>query len=210
MIKRILVVCILYFVPFMLVAQAAEENPYILMAQAADKTFGRLKQEQARIKKDPDYLRTIVREELLPYVQVKYAGALVLGTYYRSATPAQRDVYFKAFEDYLVQAYGQALTMYTGQTYRLAKERPLGNNEIIPIRIRIMDEGGRQPINLDFQWRKNTKTGEWRAFDMSVEGVSMITTKQNEWANTLQSSGVDGLTKLLINAANKKISLEKK
>lgn len=210
MIKRILVVCILYFVPFMLVAQAAEENPYILMAQAADKTFGRLKQEQARIKKDPDYLRTIVREELLPYVQVKYAGALVLGTYYRSATPAQRDAYFKAFEDYLVQAYGQALTMYTGQTYRLAKERPLGNNEIIPIRIRIMDEGGRQPINLDFQWRKNTKTGEWRAFDMSVEGVSMITTKQNEWANTLQSSGVDGLTKLLINAANKKISLEKK
>lgn len=210
MIKRILVVCILFFTPFMLVAQAAEENPYTLMAQAADKTFGRLKQEQDKIKKDPDYLRTIVRDELLPYVQVKYAGALVLGTYYRSATPAQRDAYFKAFEDYLVQAYGQALTMYTGQTYRLSKERPLGNSDIIPIRIRIIDDGGRQPINLDFQWRKNTKTGEWRAFDMSVEGVSMVTTKQNEWANTLQASGVDGLTKLLVNAASKKITLEKK
>lgn len=210
MIKRILVVCILFFTPFMLVAQASEENPYTLMAQAADKTFGRLKQEQDKIKKDPDYLRTIVRDELLPYVQVKYAGALVLGTYYRSATPAQRDAYFKAFEDYLVQAYGQALTMYTGQTYRLSKERPLGNSDIIPIRIRIIDDGGRQPINLDFQWRKNTKTGEWRAFDMSVEGVSMVTTKQNEWANTLQASGVDGLTKLLVNAASKKITLEKK
>lgn len=210
MIKRILVVCILFITPFILVAQAAEENPYTLMAQAADKTFGRLKQEQDKIKKDPDYLRTIVRDELLPYVQVKYAGALVLGTYYRSATPAQRDAYFKAFEDYLVQAYGQALTMYTGQTYRLSKERPLGNSDIIPIRIRIIDDGGRQPINLDFQWRKNTKTGEWRAFDMSVEGVSMVTTKQNEWANTLQASGVDGLTKLLVNAASKKITLEKK
>ncbi len=210
MIKRIFVVCVLFFTSFMLVAQAAEENPYTLMSQAADKTFGRLKKEQDLIKKNPDYLRTVVREELLPYVQVKYAGALVLGTYYRSATPAQRDAYFKAFEDYLVQAYGQALTMYTGQSYRLAKERPLGNNEVIPIRIRIIDVGGRPPINLDFQWRKNTRTGEWRAFDMSVEGVSMVTTKQNEWAKTLQTSGVDGLTKLLINAANQKISLEKK
>jgi phospholipid transport system substrate-binding protein len=30
-------------------------------------------------------------------VQVKYAGALVLGRYYKEATPAQREAYFAAF-----------------------------------------------------------------------------------------------------------------
>ena len=40
------------------------------------------------------------------------AGALVLGQYYKSATPAQREAYFAAFREYLKQAYGQALAMY--------------------------------------------------------------------------------------------------
>ncbi len=32
---------------------------------------------------------------------------------------------------------------------------------------------------------------------MQVEGVSIITTKQNEWANILRETGIDRLTKHL-------------
>jgi hypothetical protein len=93
-------------------AQAADQsNPYKLMNEAAQKTFDRLKNEQPKIKANPNYLRDIVDQELLPYVQVKYAGALVLGRYYKEATPAQREAYFAAFREYLKQAYGQALAM---------------------------------------------------------------------------------------------------
>ena len=46
----------------------------------------------------------IVHQELMPFVQVKYAGALVLGRYYKEATPAQREAYFTAFQAYLEQA----------------------------------------------------------------------------------------------------------
>lgn len=56
------------------------------MNEAAQKTFDRLKNEQPKIKANPNYLRDIVDGELLPYVQVKYAGALVLGRYYKEAT----------------------------------------------------------------------------------------------------------------------------
>ena len=111
---------------------------------------------------------------------MKYAGALVLGRYYKDATPAQREAYFTAFQAYLEQAYGQALAMYHGQTYQIAPEQPLGNADIVAIRVTIIDNGGRPPVRLDFQWRKNSKTGYWQAYDMIAEGVSMITTKQNE------------------------------
>ena len=134
--------------------------------------------EQPQIRANPDYLRTIVDQELLPYVQVKYAGALVLGQYYKSATPAQRDAYFAAFREYLKQAYGQALAMYHGQTYQIAPEQPLGDKTIVPIRVTIIDPNGRPPVRLDFQWRKNSQTGNWQAYDMIAEGVSMITTKR--------------------------------
>ncbi|HGY1114217.1 TPA: phospholipid-binding protein MlaC [Providencia rettgeri] len=208
MFKRLMMVAMLAIAPF---AMAVDQtNPYKLMDEAAAKTFNRLKSEQPKIKQDPEYLRTIVREELLPYVQVKYAGALVLGTYYKGATPAQREAYFNAFEDYLEQVYGQALAMYHGQTYQIAPEQPLGDKNIVAIRVTIVDTNGRHPVRLDFQWRKNSKTGYWQAYDMIAEGVSMITTKQNEWGDILRKQGVDGLTKQLEISAKAPITLEEK
>lgn len=208
MLKRLLMVALLVVAPF---ASAVDQtNPYRLMNDAAEKTFSRLKTEQPRIKQDPNYLRQIVQEELLPYVQIRYAGALVLGRYYKEATPVQRDAYFKAFEAYLAQAYGQALALYHGQNYQIAPEQPLGTADIIPIRVTILDNGGRPPVRLDFQWRKNSQTGNWQAYDMIAEGVSMITTKQNEWAAILRQQGVDGLTKQLEASARQPITLEQK
>ncbi|HEM7508808.1 TPA: phospholipid-binding protein MlaC [Providencia rettgeri] len=208
MFKRLMMVAMLVIAPF---AMAVDQtNPYKLMDEAAAKTFNRLKAEQPKIKQDPEYLRTIVREELLPYVQIKYAGALVLGTYYKGATPAQREAYFKAFEAYLEQVYGQALAMYHGQTYQIAPEQPIGDKNIVAIRVTIVDTNGRPPVRLDFQWRKNSKTGYWQAYDMIAEGVSMITTKQNEWGDILRKQGVDGLTKHLEASAKAPITLEEK
>lgn len=208
MFKRLIMIAMLVIAPL---ANAADQsNPYKLMGEAAQKTFDRLKNEQPKIRQNPDYLREVVGQELLPYVQVKYAGALVLGRYYKDATPAQRDAYFKAFEAYLKQAYGQALAMYNGQSYQIAPEQPLGDATIVAIRVTIVDPNGRPPVRLDFQWRKNTQTGNWQAYDMIAEGVSMITTKQNEWSDILRTKGIDGLTAQLQSISKLPITLENK
>lgn len=211
MFKRLLMITMLVIAP-LTVAHAQEEqsNPYKLMEVAAQKTFTRLKNEQPKIHANPDYLRDIVDQELLPYVHIKYAGALVLGRYYKNATPAQREAYFSAFHEYLKQAYGQALAMYHGQTYQIASEQPLGEATIIPIRVTIIDPNGRPPVRLDFQWRKNSQNGSWQAYDMIAEGVSMITTKQNEWSDLLRTKGIDGLTAQLKVIAAQPITLEQK
>jgi len=208
MFKRLLMVALPAIAPL---ANAADQtNPYSLMQDAAQKIFSRLKTQQPKIKQDPNYLRPIVHQELMPFVQVKYAGALVLGRYYKETTPAQREVYFTAFQSCLEQAYGQALAMYHGQSYQIAPERPVDNANIVSIRVTIIENNGRPPVRLDFQWRKNTKTGYWQTYDMIAEGVSMITTKQNEWASTLRTQGIDGLTKQLQAAAAQPITLDRK
>ena len=210
MLRRLIIVFILAMIPTVgFTATAVDKtNPYVLMQQAADKTFGRLKNEQPQIQQNPEYLRQVVKEELLPYVQIKYAGALVLGRDYNAATPAQRSAYFDAFADYLVQAYSQALAMYHGQTYKIEPAQPLGDAKNLAIRVTIFDPNGRSPVRLDFQWRKNTRSGEWQAYDMIAEGISMITTKQNDWADLLRKKGISGLTEKLKYYAAQKISLE--
>ncbi|CAH0224405.1 MULTISPECIES: phospholipid-binding protein MlaC [Rahnella] len=209
MFKRLVIAALLVVMAPLANAAVDKTNPYSVMNEAANKTFTRLKTEQPKIKQDPNYLRQIVREELLPYVQVKYAGALVLGRYYQQATPAQREAYFAAFSEYLQQAYGQALAMYNGQSYTVQPEQSYADKDIIAIRVTITDPNGRPPVRLDFQWRKNSRTGEWQAYDMIAEGVSMISTKQNEWADILRQKGIEGLTARLKQAAAQPITLDK-
>lgn len=212
MFKRLMVVALLMIAPLAANAAAAVDktNPYSEMNAAANATFAALKADQPQIQKDPNYLRTVVREQLLPYVQVKYAGALVLGRYYNTATDAQRQAYFTAFSQYLEQAYGQALAMYTNQSYQVEPAQTIASGtDIVAIRVTITDAGGRPPIRLDFQWRKNSRTGDWQAYDMIAEGVSMISTKQNEWADILRQKGIDGLTARLQTAAATPITLQK-
>ena len=187
----------------------AETSPYVLMQQASDKLFADIKNNQAKIKKDPNYLRTIVRNDLLPYVQVIYAGSLVLGSYFKSTTPEQREKFFKAFSDFIEQAYAQVLTAYTDQNIQIEPAKEVGDKNLVSIRVNIMQNGGQAPIKLDFKWRKNSKTGEWQAYDMVAEGVSMVVTKQNEWSGILRQQGIDALTAQIQKSAAAPVTLSK-
>jgi len=187
----------------------AETSPYVLMQQASDKLFADIKNNQAKIKKDPNYLRTIVRNDLLPYVQVNYAGSLVLGSHFKSTTPEQREKFFKAFSDFIEQAYAQVLTAYTDQNIQIEPAKEVGDKNLVSIRVNIMQNSGQAPIKLDFKWRKNSKTGEWQAYDMVAEGVSMVVTKQNEWSGILRQQGIDALTAQIQKSAAAPVTLSK-
>ena len=179
----------------------AETSPYVLMQQASDKLFADIKNNQATIKKDPN--------DLLPYVQVNYAGSLVLGSHFKSTTPEQREKFFKAFSDFIEQAYAQVLTAYTDQNIQIEPAKEVGDKNLVSIRVNIMQNGGQAPIKLDFKWRKNSKTGEWQAYDMVAEGVSMVVTKQNEWSGILRQQGIDALTAQIQKSAAAPVTLSK-
>lgn len=184
-------------------------NPYTLMQQTADKLFGDIKASQSKIKADPNYLRTIVRNDLMPHVHVKYAGQLVLGKNLSAATDAQKDAFFNAFGQFIEQSYAQVLTQYSNQKVEIESEKPLGDKTIVSIRVNVLQSGNTQPIKLDFKWRKNSRTGEWQAYDMAAEGVSMVATKQNEWSGILRQKGIDALTTQVAESAKQPITLGK-
>ncbi|OOF57215.1 hypothetical protein BKK55_04700 [Rodentibacter genomosp. 2] len=194
---------------FMARTAMAETSPYVLMQQASDKLFSDIKNSQAKIKQNPNYLRTIVRNDLLPYVQVNYAGSLVLGSHFKSTTPEQREKFFKAFSDFIEQAYAQVLTAYSNQNIQIEPAKDIAGKNLVSIRVNIIQNGGAAPIKLDFKWRKNSKTGEWQAYDMVAEGVSMVVTKQNEWSGILRQQGIEALTVQIQKSATQPVTLSK-
>ncbi|WP_373766169.1 phospholipid-binding protein MlaC [Glaesserella sp.] len=207
--KKILVTGMVAFTTFLSTTALASTSPYVLMQQTADKLFGDIKANQNKIKKDPNYLRTIVRNDLMPHIHVKYAGQLVLGKNLSSASDAQREAFFTAFGQFIEQSYAQVLTQYSDQQVQIESEKPVGDKSIVSIRVNVLQTGNAQPLKLDFKWRKNSKTGEWQAYDMAAEGVSMVATKQNEWSGILRQQGIDALTAQVSQSAKQPITLSK-
>lgn len=205
---RGLMLCLLA-VPML--AQAAtvdQTNPYRMMDTVSAHLFGTLKAEQPKIRANPEELRVIVKQELLPYINTRYAAYKVLGANLRNTTAEQRDAFTAAFTDYLVASYAQVLTQYTDQKIELESPKPVpADRSIISVRVDIVDPQ-RPPIRLDFKLRLNKKTKEWQGFDMVAEGVSMLSTKQSEWSGQLRTKGIDAVTQSLRDLAAKPIQIE--
>ena len=64
MFKRLLMVAMLVIAPLTAATAADQTNPYKLMNEAAQKTFDRLKNEQPKIRANPNYLREVVDQGL--------------------------------------------------------------------------------------------------------------------------------------------------
>ncbi|SIO41091.1 phospholipid-binding protein MlaC [Salinivibrio sp. ES.052] len=197
------------------VVQASEpvdqSNPYQLIEQVAANTFSRLRKDRTLFRADPDLLRDVVKDELLPYIHTRYAASLVLGAqHYRKATPEQRDAFTEAFTEYMIASYAQILIEYDNQKVDVQKNKPIDpDDKIVKVRVDITDPS-RPPIRLDFSLRKNTRTGNWQAYDVTAEGVSMIQSKQSEWKTPLRRDGIDSVIAQLEELSQRPIRREDK
>ncbi|QXB56285.1 phospholipid-binding protein MlaC [Aeromonas sp. FDAARGOS 1415] len=178
---------------FSLVAQAEinSSDPYALVDQAAQQTFARLKSDQAQVKSNPDHLRVIIREELLPYVDNRFAAYKVLGNQIKQTTPAQREAFVEVFTEYMVSSYADALAHFDKQTVQVQPGKVADSN-ITAVNVSVK-EAGKPDIFLEFKLRKNNKTGEWKAFDMVAEGISLLSAKQNELGGLIRQNGIDAV-----------------
>jgi len=74
-----------------------EQNPYALVQDVANRTFDRIKVSQDAIKADPEMLRTIMEEELVPHIDYKFAAFMVLGRHFKSVPQEKMGEYISVF-----------------------------------------------------------------------------------------------------------------
>jgi phospholipid transport system substrate-binding protein len=176
-----------------LAAAVTLSNPYVLVNEVAQNTFDRLSRQQAEIKANPEYLRTIVREEMLPAVDVRFSAFRVIGNQLNNTTPEQRDRFVAAFSDYLVVTYADALAAYKEQKLDIGTGTVAKGEKLVSVPVSVL-ETNKPAIKLEFKLRQNSRTGEWRVFDMVAEGISLLSAKQAELSGLIRQNGIDKVT----------------
>ncbi|MBR9859023.1 MAG: phospholipid-binding protein MlaC [Gammaproteobacteria bacterium] len=195
MMKKLLISGLLMLAGFWtsLASAISLENPYVLVNDVAQSTFDRLSRQQAEIAANPEYLRTIVREEMLPAVDVRFSAYRVIGNQLNNTTPEQRDRFVAAFSDYLVVTYADALAAYKEQQLDIGTGTVAKGEKLVSVPVSVL-EANKPPIKLEFKLRQNGRTGEWRVFDMVAEGISLLSAKQAELSGLIRQNGIDKVT----------------
>jgi phospholipid transport system substrate-binding protein len=188
---------------FAMAEEVNTKDPYLLIEQAANITFARFRADKALIDADLNHLKVIVKEELMPYVDYKYAAYKVMGQYLRDTSVEQRERFVDAFEGYLVATYAQAFTQYTDQKVVYDTGTDFSKEKMVDVNVQILEDG-RPPIKILFKVRR-LKDDSWKAFDLVAEGISLLASKQSEISNLIRKDGIDAVIVLLNEKTKEKI-----
>src|SRR5690554_2897496 len=205
----IIIALFVWFTP--LSASANEvQNPYVMLEQVADRMIERIGKERSEIQANPNYLRTIMTEELLPHSDYEFAARMVMGRNWQRLNDVQKDAFVAAFRDYLVTTYARVFTQYDETKHKLefGREEPYANERRVVVRGQLIEVGGRPPVRLDFHLQRRTPSSPWLAYDLVAEGISMLNAQQSEMQASLRQRGIDGTIELLRERAAVDINLD--
>lgn len=173
-------------------AASTGDDPVSLVQQTASEILASLDTNREAFTANPELLREVVRKDLLPLLDLEYSARLILGKASRGATPEQISAFSEAMSSVLINRYSDGLLSFRSSDQ--LEIMPLkGNNtdKLTKVRTRIkLDNGGHAPV--DYAFRK-TDQG-WKAFDVTVEGISYVITFRNQIVPRVEADGIEKVT----------------
>ncbi|MDP2323016.1 MAG: ABC transporter substrate-binding protein, partial [Gammaproteobacteria bacterium] len=100
------------------VATADTRTPEQVVRETADTLATRIEGRQQQLEANPAELYKLVDEVFLPVFDTNYAGRLVLGKHWRTATPAQRQEFIDAFYGFMLRSYARYVLRFEKDTVR--------------------------------------------------------------------------------------------
>lgn len=145
----------------------------------------------------------LVEEKVLPHFDFERMTQLAVGKHWRKATPEQRQALVREFRNMLVRTYTKVFSVYRDQIIEVKPLKMAAEANEVTV-LTTITKPGNPPIPVNYEMKK--KANGWKAFDIYIEGVSMIMNYRSTFAAQIQESGIDGLIKSL---ADKNIASSK-
>jgi phospholipid transport system substrate-binding protein len=187
---KVMVVFLLVYTTSAFSAEIVPISPYVVLKSIGTKLFSRIAANQQEIKKFPTLMKVIVEEELMPSIDYRYASYVILGKNLSNTTKKHRAKFVTSMRKYLAKTYSVALMRYKNQQVIFEHEKSVKGKKIVAIKTQIVDSN-RPTIDVIFKMRKNKKTGEWKAFDMIIEGISLLSSMKAELSKKIAKLGVE-------------------
>lgn len=167
-----------------------DRSPEQVIRDASELAMEAIENRRAELKADRQALFDVIDEILLPRWDRQYTGQLVMGRYWRDATPEQREAFITGLYRKLLDSYGEGILQYKSDQLRIIGTR--GNLEEGPVMVDSevrMDDGTPVPIS----YRLRIHQGSWKVYDVVVEGISYVQNYRNQYQSEFRAKGMEGV-----------------
>ncbi|RUL74427.1 MlaC/ttg2D family ABC transporter substrate-binding protein [Dyella choica] len=146
---------------------------------------------KAQLQNNKPKLVAVINQIFLPHFDTDWASILVLGMHAREASPDQRSRFAKAFYTSLTNRYAEGLLSYTKGTVKVLPFNGEVNPKYTVVKTQVTtDENKQIAVNYVFH---QTNDGQWKAYDVIIEGISYITNYRNQVDAEIKKEGLDKL-----------------
>lgn len=166
-------------------AVAADLSPAELAIEDAS-TKLKNKMQAPGFTKDFKQITVAVEEIIYPHVDFDHISALVLGKNWKGASDEEKKRFKQEFQTLLVRTYSRAFMEFKDWSVRFL---PLSKDEAadkVIVKTEVL-QPGKQPIAVSY--RMLQVKGEWKAYDIMIEGVSLVTNYRTSFKNEIDKSG---------------------
>jgi len=192
--QRVLQVIVATLVALVALPAFAQEAPDALVKRVSQEAIAIIKSDPKVQAGDQARIRELIETKLAPHFDIDRMTALSAGRAYRSATPEQKKELGEQFKTLLIRTYSTALNQYRDQTIDYKPLRLDPNASDATVRTEVI-RPGQTPVEIDYSMTK-TPSG-WKAYDVIVGGVSLVTNYRDEFTQQVQAGGIDGLIRSL-------------
>lgn len=196
---KILIVSLLAFVGHQAIAQS---SPVPMLEQTAQQIINTLKTNQSSLKHDPKIVNQAIQTYLLPHIDVQGMSRSVLGRQaWAKATPAEKQLFAQEFSQLVIRTYAAPLAEYSGETISFMPIRGNLDGRFVRVNSVIQRPNGQR---IPLSYNLVSTGGEWKVYDLSVEGVSLLQSFRTQFASILQQGNMHDLLEKM--RANKKVA----
>lgn len=127
-----------------------------------------------------------VNDVIDPHTDFDRISALVLGKIWKTANPDERERFKQEFQTLLVRTYSRAFVEFKEWSVRFLPLEMSNDATKVIVKTQVL-QPGIQPVSVDY--RMALSKGQWKAYDIMIEGVSLVTNYRTTFSNEMQSKG---------------------
>ena len=170
-------------------------EPEVLIRNTVDEVLSIVKQDKDIQAGNKKKVNELVDAKVLPHFNFTHMTRLAVGKNWRNASPEQKKALEIEFRNLLVRTYTTAFTTYKDQEVEVKPLKMVNDATEVTVKTSILNKG-KPPLPVNYDMEK-TANG-WKVYDLSIEGVSLVTNYRGTFAEQVQKSGIDGLIKTLV------------
>jgi phospholipid transport system substrate-binding protein len=141
--------------------------------------------------KNDDQVRRQAENYAIPYFDFERMTALAVGAPWRTATPAQQQALTQEFKTLLIRTYSGTMLKFRNAKANVYSNPVVNKNgrEVI-VRVDITTPNSK-PVRMDYTMYQAGSM--YRIYNVAVEGASLVTVYRNQFNQTINQKGIDGL-----------------